>query len=133
VNAVSKSIFQVAGLARQDGSGEQDGKFLYNVAHPRSFSWKNEFLPKLKESGMVFEILGYREWLQKLRESEDDLVKNPSRKLLGFWESQSWGGHGEIKFDVGDDDRTTQWLRTGPRVVDRDLVSELVAAWVKMW
>jgi thioester reductase-like protein len=132
VDVVSRSICQAAGLAGDNGTGGLDGNFLYNVVHPRSFSWKHELLPKLKESGMVFDIVGFREWLQKLRESEDDLAKNPSRKLLGFWESQSWGGHGEIKFDT-DDDATTQWLRVEPRAVDGDLVTELVGAWVKMW
>lgn len=97
------------------------------------FSWGKEFLLRLKESGMVFETVGFKEWLQMMLEIEDDLVKNPSRKLLAFWESQNWGGLGEIKFDTVADDATSLLLEMELRAVDRDLMNELVAAWMKVW
>ncbi|KAE9379666.1 putative NRPS-like enzyme [Stipitochalara longipes BDJ] len=133
VDVVSKLICELAEFSRENGNEERVGRFLYNVVHPMSFSWRYEFLPKLKESGMAFEVVGYREWLQKLQKSEDDLEKNPSRKLLGFWASQNWSGNGEIQFDTNADDKTTLLVKTEPRVVDGDLVTELVAAWMKVW
>jgi hypothetical protein len=135
VDAVVSMISQLAGFCKENESGEKKEKILYNVVHLKYFSWRDEFLPKLKESGMVFEIVGHREWLQKIRDSEDDLVKNPSRKLLGFWETQKWGGDGEIKFDTDAVDETRKdWLsRTALRVVDGDLVAQLVKAWKEVW
>jgi hypothetical protein len=133
VDAVASTVSEVAGLSEEKENGEREEKTLYNVVHPKYFSWRDEFLPKLKESGMVFETVGYEEWLQNIRDSEYDLVKNPSRKLLGFWEAQKWGGYGEIKFDTGAVDEMNTLSRTTLRVVDGDLVAELVAAWKKVW
>jgi thioester reductase-like protein len=132
VDAVAGMICAIAGFSKEK-NGEREEKMLYKVAHPNHFSWRDEFLPKLKESGMVFETVGYREWLQKLRDSEYDLVKNPSRKLLDFWVSQGLDGHGENKFDTGAVDETSTLSRTALRVVDGDLVAELLAAWKKVW
>jgi hypothetical protein len=133
VDAVASMISQVAGFSKAWENGEREEKILYNVVHPKYFSWRDEFLPKLKESGMDFETVGYKEWLQNIRDSEYDLVKNPSRKLLDFWEAQQWGCYGEIKFDTGAVDETNTLSRTALRVVDGDLVAELVAAWKKVW
>jgi hypothetical protein len=47
------------------------------------------FLPALKDAGMVFEIVDYGTWLEKVRESEEDVKRQPSRKLLDFWEEQA--------------------------------------------
>jgi thioester reductase-like protein len=135
VDAAASMIAQVAGFSKERVNGEREEKILYNIVHPKYFSWRDEFLPKLKELGMVFETVGYKEWLQNIRDSEYDLVKNPSRKLLGFWEAQKWGGDGEIKFDTSAVDETTNyWLsRTSLRVIDGDLVAELIEAWKKVW
>ena len=133
VNVVSRLICEMAGFSREGRSGKRDDRFLYNAVHPMTFSWRDEFLPKLRKSGMVFEIFGYEEWLQKLQESEVDLAKNPNRKMLGFWQSQNRAEHGEIIFDTSTDDKTTLSSRVEPRAVDRDLVTELVAAWMKVW
>jgi thioester reductase-like protein len=135
VDAVVSMISQVAGFSKERVNREREEKILYNVVHPKYFSWRDEFLPKLKESVMVFETVGCKEWLQNIRDSEYDLVKNPSRKLLGFWEAQKWSGYGEVKFDTSAVDETTNyWLsRTSLRVVDGDLVAELVEAWKKAW
>ena len=37
---------------------------------------------------MVFEIVDYGTWLEKVGESEEDVKRNPSRKLVDFWEEQ---------------------------------------------
>jgi hypothetical protein len=71
-----------------DDSGECEGSLLYNIVHPRSFSWKDGFLPRLREAGISFEIVGFNEWLERLKWSERDVEKNPSSFLFGFWEEQ---------------------------------------------
>ena len=45
-------------------------------------------MPALKDAGMVFEIVDYGTWLEKVGESEEDVKRNPSRKLVDFWEEQ---------------------------------------------
>jgi hypothetical protein len=37
---------------------------------------------------MAFEIVDYGTWLEKVGESEEDVKRNPSRKLVDFWEEQ---------------------------------------------
>ena len=132
VNVVSRLICGVAGLSREVGPG-RDSELLYNAVHPIAFSWRDEFLPKLRKSGLVFQIVGYEEWLQQLHGSEVDLVKNPSRKLLGFWKTPRQGEHGEIKFDTSAKDQTSVSSLGQLRAVEGDLVTELVAAWMKAW
>jgi hypothetical protein len=43
---------------------------MYNFVCPRPFSWKDDLLPKLKESGLLFETVPYAEWVEKLRNNE---------------------------------------------------------------
>jgi len=67
---------------------------VFNIVHPRVFSWKEDFLPKLKAAGLDFETVEWSIWLEKLKGSEKDTEKNPTRKLLGFW-----GGDEVVKSD----------------------------------
>jgi thioester reductase-like protein len=129
VDVVAGLICEIAGFSKRREKGERENNFLYNLVHPKSFSWRNDFLPKLKELGMMFQTVGYKEWLQKIRDSETDLVQNPSRKLLGFWESQKWAENGEIRFDTGvlGGMRNLSW--TELRVADGNLMAEILAAW----
>ena len=107
-------------------------RLVYNIVHPRSFSWKDDFLPKLKGAGLAFETIEYGEWLERLRNSVKDAEKNPSRKLLEFWEAQirsREGRVGNLKFDIGPAEDMCEALRTAEMVTDGNLVKELVDAW----
>jgi thioester reductase-like protein len=128
VGVVAKSIADVCGLS----DGERQGGLVYNIVHLKSFSWKSEFLPKLREAGMDFETVGYREWLEKLRATEADVEKNPSRKLLEFWDAQRKGegtGEGVVKFDTSSAVEISPAVKEAARVVDGSLVKEIVEAW----
>ena len=128
VDVVAGLICEIAGFSKREDGGREDN-FLYNLVHPRSFSWRNDFLPKLKELGLMFQTVGYKEWLQKIRDSEADLVQNLSRKLLGFWESQKWAGNGEIRFDTGVLGGMKNLSWTELRVADGNWMAEILAAW----
>jgi len=110
-------------------------RLLLNAVHPGSFSWKTDFLPRLREMGFMFQVLDFSEWLEKLRNSETDLDINPSRKLLGFWEGldRQHGNRGEIKFDTTPAEEISATLKKAQRVVDEDLVKELLEAWKRTW
>ena len=129
VDVVAGSIGEIAGFSTNMENEEREDNFLYNLVHPRSFSWRNNLLPKLKELGLMFQSVGYEEWLQKIRDSEADLVQNPSKNLLGFWESQTWTENGEIRFDTCALGGTKNLSWTELRVADRNLVAEILAAW----
>lgn len=128
VDIVSRTVLDVCGFE----IGQIDGKRLaYNIVHPKSFSWKDDFLPLLRAAGVHFETAVYPKWLERLRNSEVDVEMNPSRKLLEFWgkQNEKAQGRGRIKFDTVPAEEISDSLRTAPRVVDGALVKELVEAW----
>jgi thioester reductase-like protein len=88
-------------------------RLVYNLVHPRSFSWRHEFLPALKATGVVFETVSYHEWLKRLALSTNDLSKNPSRKLLQFWQTMECRDDDtvdEVRFDTREAERATPLL-----------------------
>lgn len=128
VDVVTRSIIDVCGFS----GGKDKGGFLYNIVHPSPFSWEKDFLPKLREAGMHFDTVGYAEWLEKLRTAEADVEKNPSQKLLGFWEAQSRSRgttQGAVTFDTRSAVEISLALKNATRVVDGQLVKEMVDAW----
>lgn len=59
---------------------------IYHVYNSEvSASWQN-IQDWLRCAGLSFETVSTQTWLDKLRNSAEDLDANPSRKLLGFWE-----------------------------------------------
>ena len=137
VEVVAKLVVDACGFdteAKIDRD-EVDKSLVYNVMHPKSFSWYKDFLPLLRDAGMVFETVEYIQWLYQLRNSEVDVEKNPSRRLLEFWEMGKTKneGQGDIKFDTGPAEDLSIALRAAPRIVDGNLVKEFVEAWKKIW
>ncbi|KAG9185968.1 hypothetical protein G6011_02524 [Alternaria panax] len=65
---------------------------VYHVLNPTRFHWTRDMLPALASAGFKFETLPTDEWMQRLRESEQDPQKNPPIKLLDWFESKY--GHG---------------------------------------
>ncbi|KKY18094.1 putative nrps-like enzyme [Diplodia seriata] len=67
---------------------EDDAATVYHILNPQTFHWTRDFISALRRTGMLpsFEVVSPAEWLEKLRDSDPDVQRNPSRKLLGFWE-----------------------------------------------
>ncbi|KAJ5604808.1 hypothetical protein N7510_009962 [Penicillium lagena] len=86
----------VAELALNTGEPSSDVDLVYHLVNPRTFSWKHDLLPALKQGSALpsFKIVPPQEWLQKLADSEQDPEKNPSIKLLDFWRSK-YAGYGQ--------------------------------------
>ena len=136
VHSLSKTILDISHLDRVI-SGEEDKERLhlvYNLVHPRPCSWKADFLPALKKAGLVFEVVDWQTWLEKLRSSEKDVKKNPSRKMLAFWEAQNIDGEGkEIKFETAAAEGQSDATKNMGRVVDEEYVAKLLDAWRIVW
>jgi len=133
VDVVAEMISRICGFGQVR---VQQQRLVYNLLHPNSFSWRDEFLPRLKEAGMVFEGIAYSQWLEKLRDSEPNVEKNPSRMLLKFWEArmaQDDAEGGQVCFDTGPFEEAFEGLRRTPAAVDGGFVQELVDAWKSAW
>lgn len=59
---------------------------VYHVLNPYVGNWQH-VLDGLKLGGLEFETLDRREWVKRLGESDADVVKNPTYKLLVWFSS----------------------------------------------
>ena len=134
-----------------------DSDLVYHVLNPRLFSWKRDLLPALQRSELpAFDVVSTAEWLRRLEasSSEQDVEKNPSLKLVGFWRKK----YGKIaqddlaiaqeeQNDEDDDDGDVPGLHFETATTERDspsiasavdpvsegLIERYVATWMKKW
>ena len=133
VDTLSKAILEIGGVGEFGGKTESS-QLVYNLVHPRPFSWKEDFLPALRIAGLNFETTSWTTWLEKLNDSERDVKSNPSRKLLGFWEEGPRGdGKREVVFETKKAEAMSESMRTADSVVSEGYVAQLLAAWRKLW
>jgi carbohydrate kinase (thermoresistant glucokinase family) len=64
------------------------GSIFANVTNPKTFDWTADLLPALKKAGLEFEEFEPQEWVNRLRNSIADPVKNPPIKLVDFFASK---------------------------------------------
>jgi thioester reductase-like protein len=134
VDSLSRAILDIGELP---GGGlkkpeSEESQLVYNLIHPRPFSWRHDFLPALKAAGLDFEVVERQAWLEKLKNSEKDIEKNPSRKLLAFWESQNLDG-GKIIFETIAAESRSEAMQNMARVVDEEYVARLLHSWRTVW
>ncbi|KUJ18954.1 putative NRPS-like enzyme [Mollisia scopiformis] len=128
LGTLGRAVVEIAGL---DGEGEE--RLVYNLVSPRSLGWKEDFLKGLKEAGLGFEVVGREEWLKRLKESEADVERNPSRKLLGFWEVQGSGEKRDVVFETRETEKRSKALREMGQLIEGDYVANLLKAWREVW
>ncbi|KAF2626294.1 male sterility protein [Macroventuria anomochaeta] len=59
-----------------------------NVTNAKTFSWTNDLLPALRQAGLEFDEVEPKEWVERLRNSSNDVVANPTFKLVDFFASK---------------------------------------------
>lgn len=133
VDVLAEAVIDLSMLSAKPGTAAE---LVYNLVNPRSFSWRDKFLPALSAAGLVFETIPYSIWLKRLAESSSDVSKNPTRKLLGFWDEQyRKSGHlvGEVRFDTKLTGQAILVIGLAGVVVEGDLVNAFVEAWKEIW
>ncbi|EUC46480.1 hypothetical protein COCMIDRAFT_92740 [Bipolaris oryzae ATCC 44560] len=80
VDVVAKAVTEI--------SLSDAGSVVANVTNAKTFSWTEELLPALREAGLDFEEVEPKEWVRRLRASNQDPVANPSVKLADFFASK---------------------------------------------
>ncbi|KAK5302893.1 hypothetical protein LTR99_005850 [Exophiala xenobiotica] len=79
--------------------GERDVDLAYHIVNPCTFDFARDLLPVLQAHPAMpsFEVVDTRTWLDRLGASDGgDVARNPSRKLLEFWE----GKYGKNKTSI---------------------------------
>lgn len=85
VDYAAKAIVEVISLPSSASPTETP---VWHVLQPHKVRW-SDVLQSFKKAGLKFEVVDPKVWVQMLRESDDDAVKNPTKKLLEFFEGQS--------------------------------------------
>jgi carbohydrate kinase (thermoresistant glucokinase family) len=80
VDVVAKAISEIA--------LSDAGPIVANVTNAKTFSWADDLLPALRQAGLAFDEVEPKEWVKRLRESNDDVVANPTFKLVDFFASK---------------------------------------------
>ncbi|KAK5102775.1 hypothetical protein LTS08_003575 [Lithohypha guttulata] len=67
-----------------------DVDLAYHILNPATLSWKRDLVPMLQNHPAMpkFEVVETNEWLERLKASDGDVRRNPSRKLMDFWEGK---------------------------------------------
>ncbi|KAI8941639.1 hypothetical protein NX059_002852 [Plenodomus lindquistii] len=126
---VAASIILDVALAEQDAS--TDPERVYHVLNPHRFHWTREMLPALRDAGLKFEILPTDQWMDRLRTSDQDPVKNPPIKLLDWFEGKygrksSPAKQGILEYLTTETEARSESLRTVPSVTDRKFVRMMI-------
>lgn len=80
VDVIAKAVSEI--------SLSDAGAIVANVTNAKMFSWTNDLLPALREAGLEFDEVEPKEWVERLRNSTDDVVANPTFKLVDFFASK---------------------------------------------
>jgi len=80
VDVVAKAVTEI--------SFSGAGSVVANVTNAKTFSWTGQLLPALREAGLDFKEVEPKEWVRRLRASNQDPVANPSVKLADFFASK---------------------------------------------
>ena len=125
----------------------EDSELIYHLVNPKVFSWKHDLLPALQQSQLPnFDVVSTEEWLDKLKHSDQDLSKNPSLKLVDFWQRKygspttqvdsakeqdddAPGLHFETAITEGD----SSSIASAIDPVSDGLIERYVSAWMKRW
>ncbi|KIJ67974.1 hypothetical protein HYDPIDRAFT_83419 [Hydnomerulius pinastri MD-312] len=102
---------------------------VFHVLHPVRVPWSS-VLTSLHRAGLKFKALPRHEWIKVLQASDTNEVRNPSRKLLTFYENK----YGQEELAARYPLITTQTEKASKSIRDAPVPDdELVAKWVEAW
>jgi thioester reductase-like protein len=142
VDRSARAVLELSGLA--EGGGRTEGYFqvrdredvVYHVQNPVMVRWTEDVLPALADAGLRFEIVGQREWVQRLREGDQDPIRNPTVKLLDFFASKydnDKPGRSGLIFETGLTERRSRTIGEGYDIIKSGLLAKCVESWRKDW
>lgn len=138
VDSCAGAVIDLSGVRTPFVNSEpsMDQDVVYHVQNPRLLSWNDDLLPALKEAGLQFDAVPQREWIQRLREGEQDPVKNPTIKLLNFFADKydnDLPGRRGLVFETMKTGGRSAIIRDGVDVVGSGLIRKCVEEWSKVW
>ncbi|KAI9651248.1 hypothetical protein NHQ30_001286 [Ciborinia camelliae] len=140
VDIVARAVLDLAGLNTSSSEAStqnvDSNNVVYHVQNSKTFSWTHDLLPALQAAGLEFKVVGQREWVQLLREGEQDPDKNPTIKLLDFfaekYDNDKPGREGLV-FQTEKTGLKSEAIKNGYDIVGSGLVKKIVQSWRKEW
>lgn len=140
VDLAASAILDLANIGVETPSDRHsDPDLMYHVLNPTRFHWTREMLVALANSGLKFETLPTSEWMERLRQSDRDPLKNPPIKLLDWFEGKygvkaaSSAEKGVLEYLTDRTKEDSATLRSVPDVTDVAYVKKVVGQLEKSW
>ncbi|KAI0843104.1 L-aminoadipate-semialdehyde dehydrogenase [Hypoxylon sp. FL0890] len=137
VDKCASAILELTGLS--PGSKEtvsENSEEVYHVLNPKLFSWGDDLLPALKAVGLEFDIVPQREWVRRLRESEQDPNKNPPIKLLEFFTEKydnDAAGRSGLIFETQKTAEHSEIINQGFDIIESGILQKCLDNWRLTW
>ncbi|KAH8880787.1 acetyl-CoA synthetase-like protein [Thozetella sp. PMI_491] len=111
---------------------------VYHVLNPKRFHWTRDMLPALASAGLKFDTLSTGQWMEKLRTSDRDAVRNPPIKLLDWFEGKYGTVERAVKTEIleyltEETTRASVTLATLPDVTDARLIQKMIDSLREHW
>lgn len=145
VDMSARAVLELSGLLNQGPTNTfNSGYFcrrdpestVYHVQNNQTPRWTEDILPALAVAGLDFEIVPQREWIRRLREGEQDPVKNPTTKLVDFF-ARKYDNDGPglkgIVFDTKVTEQRSRTIADGYDIIKSGLLARCVESWKKDW
>ncbi|KAF7588876.1 hypothetical protein BBP40_005061 [Aspergillus hancockii] len=134
VDIVADAVLDLTGINPNETTKQlsQDPGVVFHLQNAKTFRWTEDLLPALKRSGLEFEVLPRRQWVQRLREGEQDPTKNPAVKLLDFFAEKydnDHTGRAGLHFKMDQTQAASPSLRGGVELIESGLIQKFVDAW----
>lgn len=118
-------------LSLSQANRMRDAELVYHVLNPKRFHWTRDMLPALSAAGLKFQCLPPAQWMERLRDSDRDPIRNPPIKLLDWFESKygdraASSPKGVLEFLTTETKRDSETLSKVPDVVYHGYVAKVV-------
>ncbi|KAL3421602.1 male sterility protein [Phlyctema vagabunda] len=137
VDLAAQSILEVIGLVSSPSidRGQKHPYTVFHIKNTQTVHWADDILPALRESGLEFETIPPKEWIERLRCSGMDLEpeKNPTIKLLDFfakkYEKDHEAGKNVLQFVTEETGKRSKTIHSGYNVVKSGLLKKFIQSW----
>ncbi|KAK9465447.1 hypothetical protein V1512DRAFT_48948 [Lipomyces arxii] len=134
VDTVASAALQLSGVVGQIPN--DTSKTVYHITNPHVFRWTEDLLPALKAAGLDFRVVKQREWVKLLREGDQDPIRNPTVKLVNFFQEKydnDRPGRRGLVFETQTTEANSPAMKASSDPVSAGLISKFVDRWLEKW
>jgi thioester reductase-like protein len=128
VDIAASTVIEIS-LQKTTIEEQQPQHLFFNLWNHNTISHNSDLLPAVKASGVHFEAVPQKEWVEKVRRGTQDPGKNPAVKLLPYFEARFGDdAAGDVEFSTAMARRYSRTL-DGAIAPDGCLIEKCVRYW----